>query len=186
MWEVLGLRTATTSISISSGNKEVIPLDGNMVRGCPGKRLLSLAILPDVEPLAWDALWVKLEEYLERDCRCKLDTDEPLCMKSKEILSRKEFSTRIYFLLLYIGSIWKIWREPPSMSIIAQWPPKLEFQYRETTPRPSFTSWIDTTFKYAQSEKYISWIVAILFYICYMASLAILYHCNDGIEIGLW
>lgn len=81
--------TTTTSTSMSSRNKEILPLDGNKAWGCPGKRLLSLVILPDVGPLAWDALQVKLEEDQEWDRQCKLDPSDPLCMKSENFIRKR-------------------------------------------------------------------------------------------------
>lgn len=59
---------------------EFLSVEGSMVRGCPGKRFLSLVILPDVEARATDPLRGTFEEDRGWDCLRKLDTDT-LCTK---------------------------------------------------------------------------------------------------------
>lgn len=85
--QTTGIKTTTMSTSMSAGNIEFLPLEGNMVRGCPGKRLLSLVILPNVEARARDPLRGELEEDRDWDCLCKLDIN--LCAKAFKTFQEK-------------------------------------------------------------------------------------------------
>lgn len=54
----------TMSTSMLGGNSEFLPLDDEIVRGCPGKLFLNLVILLEVDARAWEALRDMLDAFL--------------------------------------------------------------------------------------------------------------------------
>lgn len=84
---------------MSGGNMEVRPREDDKVRGCPGKRLLSLVTLPTDEDRARDPLRGAFEEDREWDCLCKLDSN--LCVNAFKISNYLITSRRQSKLLSY-------------------------------------------------------------------------------------
>lgn len=77
-----------------AGKMELLPREGVKVRGCPGKRLLSLVILPNDDDRAGAPLRGTLE--IDRDCLSKLDT---ICTKACKYFSnriQKAYQTSLY------------------------------------------------------------------------------------------
>lgn len=81
---------------MDAGKMELLPWEGVKVRGCPGKRLLSLVILPNDD----DRAVGPLRGTLDRDCLSKLDI---LCRKACKYLNnriQKAHQTSLYASML--------------------------------------------------------------------------------------